>query len=209
MAFEKINILHSPVVATQVENIDTDQIIPARFLKATTREGFADAMFRDWRYTHDNVLIEDSVFAVASDQARILVAGRNFGCGSSREHAAWALADYGFKAVVSSFFADIFKNNALNNGLLPVQVSDQFLNKIFEEHTKNPQIELQINLPEKSIEIVGTGIKEHFPIGEYKQHCLENGLEDIDYLLTTLPLIEKYEGTKNVPNILNFTNKQA
>lgn len=193
MAFEKINILRSEVIATPVENIDTDQIIPARFLKATKREGFGEAMFRDWRYTENNELIEDSVFAKGSREAKILVAGKNFGCGSSREHAAWAIADYGFRAVVSSFFADIFKNNALNNGLLPVQVSDGFLSAIFNEQKKNGKVELEINLPQKSIEIVGTGIKENFPIGEYKRHCLENGLEDIDYLLTTKEIIANYE----------------
>ena len=193
MGFEKINILQSGIVATPVENIDTDQIIPARFLKATKREGFGDAMFRDWRYTSDNVEIADSVFAKANKNAKILVAGKNFGCGSSREHAAWAIADYGFKAVVSSFFADIFKNNALNNGLLPVQVSEEFLQKIFEEHSNNSNIELIINLPEKSICIPGSGDKEYFPIGEYKKHCLENGLEDIDYLITTKGQIEAFE----------------
>ena len=193
MGFEKINILQSGIVATPVENIDTNQIIPARFLKATKREGFGDAMFRDWRYTSDNVEIADSVFAKANKNAKILVAGKNFGCGSSREHAAWAIADYGFKAVVSSFFADIFKNNALNNGLLPVQVSEEFLQKIFEEHSNNSNIELIINLPEKSICIPGNGDKEYFPIGEYKKHCLENGLEDIDYLITTKGKIEAFE----------------
>ena len=193
MAFEKINILRSEVIATPVENIDTDQIIPARFLKATKREGFGDAMFRDWRYTENNELIEDSVFAKGSRQAKILVAGKNFGCGSSREHAAWAIVDYGFRAVVSSFFADIFKNNALNNGLLPVQVSEGFLSAIFQEQKSNGKVELEINLPQKSIEIVGVGLKENFPIGEYKRHCLENGLEDIDYLLTTKDIIASFE----------------
>ena len=193
MGFEKIDILTSTVVATQVENIDTDQIIPARFLKATKREGFGEAMFRDWRYTSEGKVIEDSVFAKADKNARILVAGKNFGCGSSREHAAWAMADYGFRAVVSSFFADIFKNNALNNGLLPVQVSEEFLQKIFSEAAKSDKMELVINLPEKSICICSTGDKEFFPIGEYKRHCLENGLEDIDYLITTKPIIEDFE----------------
>ena len=193
MGFEKIDILTSTVVATQVENIDTDQIIPARFLKATKREGFGEAMFRDWRYTSEGKVIEDSLFAKADKNARILVAGKNFGCGSSREHAAWAIADSGFRAVVSSFFADIFKNNALNNGLLPVQVSEEFLQKIFSEAAKSDKMELVINLPEKSICICSTGEKEFFPIGEYKRHCLENGLEDIDYLITTRPIIEDFE----------------
>ncbi len=193
MGFEKINILTSAIAATPVENIDTDQIIPARFLKATKREGFGDAMFRDWRYTADNKIIEDSAFAKADRAAKILVAGKNFGCGSSREHAAWAIADYGFKVVVSSFFADIFKNNALNNGLLPVQVSEEFLQKIFTEYKKDNKLQLKVNLPQKSIEILSTGEKEIFPIGEYKRHCLENGLEDIDYLITTKDIIENYE----------------
>lgn len=193
MGFEKINVLTSTIAATPVENIDTDQIIPARFLKATKREGFGEAMFRDWRYTAENEIIEDSAFAKADKGSKILVAGKNFGCGSSREHAAWAIADYGFKVVVSSFFADIFKNNALNNGLLPVQVSEEFLQKIFAEYNKDNGLQLKINLQEKSIEILKTGEKESFPIGEYKRHCLENGLEDIDYLITTKNIIENYE----------------
>ncbi len=202
MSFEKINILQSPVVATSVENIDTDQIIPARFLKATTREGFGDAMFRDWRFNSDGSPVRDSVFATAPAGAKILVAGRNFGCGSSREHAAWALADYGFRAVVSSFFADIFKNNALNNGLLPVQVSEDFLQTILRLRKENSALELKIDLPEKYIEIVGNGFeeagrREYFPIGEYKRHCLENGLSDIDYLITTRGIIENFEISNN------------
>lgn len=193
MAFEKINILESEIIATPVENIDTDQIIPARFLKATKREGFGEAMFRDWRYRENGELIEESVFATGKRDAKILVAGKNFGCGSSREHAAWAIADYGFRAVVSSFFADIFKNNALNNGLLPVQVSEEFLKKIFEAHKKNREVRLIINLPQRRISIEGDEAFEEFPVGEYKKHCLENGLEDIDYLLTTKELICKFE----------------
>ncbi len=193
MGFEKINILTSPIIATPVENIDTDQIIPARFLKATKREGFGEAMFRDWRYTQDGKEMKDSVFAKADKEAKILVAGKNFGCGSSREHAAWAIADYGIRAVVSSFFADIFKNNALNNGLLPVQVSEEFLQKIFEAHRNDGGVRLIINLPKKSICIDGSDEKEYFPIGEYKKHCLENGLEDIDYLITTREEIEVFE----------------
>ena len=193
MGFEKINTIISPIIATPVENIDTDQIIPARFLKATKREGFGEAMFRDWRYDEKGELKKDSVFEKGSREAKVLVAGKNFGCGSSREHAAWAIVDYGFRAVVSSFFADIFKNNALNNGLLPVQVSEEFLEKIFDEHKKNANVEVVINLPEKSICIKGTEYKENFPIGEYKKHCLENGLEDIDYLITTKEIIEKFE----------------
>ena len=193
MGFEKINIITSTIIATPVENIDTDQIIPARFLKATKREGFGEAMFRDWRYDENGKVKEDSVFEKGKRESKVLVAGKNFGCGSSREHAAWAIADYGFRVVVSSFFADIFKNNALNNGLLPVQVSEEFLQKIFDAHKENADIEVVVNLPEKSICIKGTDHKEHFPIGEYKKHCLENGLEDIDYLITTKDKIEQFE----------------
>ena len=193
MGFEKINIITSTIIATPVENIDTDQIIPARFLKATKREGFGEAMFRDWRYDESGQIKEDSVFEKGKRESKVLVAGKNFGCGSSREHAAWAIADYGFRVVVSSFFADIFKNNALNNGLLPVQVSEEFLQKIFDEHKKNANIELVVNLPQKSICINGTEHKEYFPISEYKKHCLENGLEDIDYLITTKDKIELFE----------------
>lgn len=194
--FEKITIIRSGVIATPVENIDTDQIIPARFLKKTTREGFGEAMFRDWRFTETGEVIPDSVFAPWEEpitKPKILVGGKNFGCGSSREHAAWAIADYGFKAVVSSFFADIFRNNALNNGLLPVQVSEAFLSALFAELSGNPATELLINLHERSIEIAGTSCKEEFPLPAYKQICLLNGLEDIDYLLTTKPRIEAYE----------------
>ena len=193
MGFEKINIISSTIIATQVENIDTDQIIPARFLKATKREGFGEAMFRDWRYDENGKVKEDSVFEKGKRESKVLVAGKNFGCGSSREHAAWAIADYGFRVVVSSFFADIFKNNALNNGLLPVQVSEEFLQKIFDAHKENANMEVVVNLPEKSICIKGSDQKEYFPIGEYKKHCLENGLEDIDYLITTKEKIEQFE----------------
>ena len=193
MGFEKINIITSTIIATQVENIDTDQIIPARFLKATKREGFGEAMFRDWRYDENGQVKEDSVFEKGKRESKVLVAGKNFGCGSSREHAAWAIADYGFRVVVSSFFADIFKNNALNNGLLPVQVSEEFLQKIFDAHKQNANMEVVVNLPQKSICIKGTDHKEYFPIGEYKKHCLENGLEDIDYLITTKEKIELFE----------------
>lgn len=210
--FEKITIIRSGVIATPVENIDTDQIIPARFLKKTTREGFGAAMFRDWRFTETGEVIPDSVFAPWEEAASgsplatsgkpsvkpaILVAGKNFGCGSSREHAAWAIADYGFKAVVSSFFADIFRNNALNNGLLPVQVSESFLSTLFTALEKDPATGLVIDLHECSVGIAGTIHKEQFPLSAYKQECLLNGLEDIDYLLTTKPLIEAYELQRN------------
>lgn len=193
-------------IYTTIENIDTDQIIPARFLKRTSREGFGEAMFHDWRFNADGAPVEDSIFAPFEDSAKeerpsILVAGKNFGCGSSREHAAWALADYGFKAVVSSFFADIFKNNALNNKLLPVQVSESFLKRIFEALENNPDTEIVIDLKERWISVGNKGKEcgtegtdwEHFPIGEYKQHCLLNGQMDIDFLVSTKGQIETFE----------------
>lgn len=195
-------------IFTRIENIDTDQIIPARFLKKTSREGFSDAMFYDWRYNPDGSPKKDSIFA-ATDNATegekpgILVAGRNFGCGSSREHAAWAIGDYGFKAVVSSFFADIFRNNALNNMLLPVQVSDGFLERIFTALGKDPCTEIDINLAQRRITLVedaGRPIEEqpyeHFPIGEYKQQCLLNRQMDIDYLISTKTKIEEFENNR-------------
>lgn len=177
-----------------MENIDTDQIIPARFLKATTRDGFGKNLFRDWRYTNNDeqqpktdFVLNQSIYA-----GEILVAGKNFGCGSSREHAAWAIKDYGFAAVVSSFFADIFKNNALNNGLLPVTVTDSFLQKIFAEPVTST---LTINLEEQSITIDATGAKESFEINSYKKTCLLNGYDDIDYLISMKQEIEIFEQT--------------
>ena len=193
MPFKKFNTISSSIVATPIENIDTDQIIPARFLKSTTREGFGEAMFCDWRFNQSGTPKEDSIFSDSNREAQILVAGKNFGCGSSREHAAWAIADYGFRAVISSFFADIFKNNALNNGLLPVTVSPKFLDKILTIQRAEPTLTLEIDLPNETITIFieGKGIaQEKFPIGEYKKACLINGQDDIDYLLTTRPLID-------------------
>lgn len=195
-------------IYTRIENIDTDQIIPARFLKKTSREGFGDAMFYDWRYNPDGSPKGDSIFtstdnAIQERKPEILVAGRNFGCGSSREHAAWALGDYGFKVVVSSFFADIFRNNALNNMLLPVQVSDGFLEKIFSALEKDPYTEIDINLVQRKITLVEDAGKplceqphEHFPIGEYKQQCLLNRQMDIDYLISTKTKIEEFEANR-------------
>lgn len=183
-------------IYTQIENIDTDQIIPARFLKKTSREGFGKAMFYDWRFNEDDSVKQDSIFAKYENdeqKPQILVAGANFGCGSSREHAAWALADYGFKAVVSSFFADIFKNNALNNMLLPVQVSPAFLQKIFDTLKEDENAELDIDLTNKKITITKTGEYEYFPIGEYKQHCILNQQRDIDFLVSTKNKIEFFE----------------
>lgn len=175
-----------------IENIDTDQIIPARFLKATTKEGFGKNLFRDWRYVNNDEAQPKKDFALNQPQFKgdILVAGKNFGCGSSREHAAWSLLDYGFRAVVSSFFADIFKNNALNNGVLPVQVSDEFLEEIFREGSEST---LTINLKEQTITIDRTGKSEHFDISEYKKTCLLNGYDDIDFLLSIKGDIQKYE----------------
>lgn len=165
-----------------IENVDTDQIIPARFLKATKREGFGDNLFRDWRYNGDNTPKQDFVLNNPIYSGKILVGGKNFGSGSSREHAAWAIYDYGFRCVVSSFFADIFKNNSLNIGLLPVQVSPDFLDKIFTAIEKDPDTELEVNLPEQSITILATGEKENFAINGYKKHNMTNGFDDIDFL---------------------------
>ena len=165
-----------------IENVDTDQIIPARFLKATKREGFGDNLFRDWRYNADNTPKKDFVLNNPIYSGKILVGGKNFGSGSSREHAAWAIYDYGFRCVVSSFFADIFKNNSLNIGILPVQVSPEFLDRIFTAIEKDPKTELEVNLPEQTITILATGEKESFDINNYKKHNLTNGFDDIDYL---------------------------
>lgn len=188
--------LVSPAVPVPIENIDTDQIIPARFLKATTRDGFGENLFRDWRYNADNTPKADFVLNNPLYSGKILVAGKNFGCGSSREHAAWAIADAGFKVVVSSFFADIFKNNALNNFILPVQVSDDFLDKIFKAIEANPNAELEVDLDNQFIKIVGSGEKESFDINQYKKTCLLNGYDDIDYLLSLRQEIEQYESTR-------------
>lgn len=188
--------LVSTVVPVPIENIDTDQIIPARFLKATTREGFGENLFRDWRYGADNTPKADFVMNNPVYSGKILVAGKNFGCGSSREHAAWAIADAGFKVVVSSFFADIFKNNALNNFILPVQVSDDFLDIIFKAIAANPKAELEVDLENQLISITGTGEKESFDINQYKKTCLINGYDDIDYLLSLRKEIEQYETTR-------------
>jgi 3-isopropylmalate/(R)-2-methylmalate dehydratase small subunit len=182
MAYDKFTVLRSTAVPLPIENVDTDQIIPARFLKATKREGFGEALFRDWRYNNDDSPKKDFVLNNPIYSGKILVGGRNFGSGSSREHAAWALYDYGFRCVVSSFFADIFKGNALNIGILPVTVSPEFLDKIFTAIEKDPKAELEINLPEQTITILATGEKESFDINAYKKHNMMNGFDDIDYL---------------------------
>ncbi|WKN31123.1 3-isopropylmalate dehydratase small subunit [Porifericola rhodea] len=193
---DKFSTLTSTIVPIPTRNIDTDQIIPARFLKATTREGFGDNLFRDWRYNENNEPKADFVLNQENVSGKILVAGKNFGCGSSREHAAWAIYDYGFKVVVSSFFADIFKNNALNNGLLPVQVTDTFLQSIFKQYEENPKLELTVNLEEQTISIKGTDQQEQFDINAYKKYCLSQGYDDIDYLLSQQDKIKAYEQEK-------------
>lgn len=182
MAYDKFSILTSSAVPMPIENVDTDQIIPARFLKATERKGFGDNLFRDWRYNTDNTPKRDFVLNNDIYSGKILVGGRNFGSGSSREHAAWAIYDYGFRCVVSSFFADIFKNNSLNIGILPVTVSPEFLDKIFRAIEADPHTQLEVNLPDQTITILATGEHESFEINSYKKHNLTNGYDDIDYL---------------------------
>jgi len=182
MAYDKFTILKSSAVPMPIENVDTDQIIPARFLKATERKGFGDNLFRDWRYHNDNSPKTDFVLNNPTYSGKILVGGKNFGSGSSREHAAWAIYDYGFRAVVSSFFADIFKNNSMNIGLLPVQVSEAFLDQIFNQIEKDPDTQIEINLQKQTITLLATGAQETFVINGYKKHNLINGYDDIDYL---------------------------
>jgi len=182
MAYDKFTVLKSRAVPLPIENVDTDQIIPARFLKTTKREGFGDNLFRDWRYNNDDTPKQDFVLNNAIYSGKILVGGKNFGSGSSREHAAWAIYDYGFRCVVSSFFADIFKNNSMNIGILPVTVSEGFLEKIFRAIEADPQTELEVNLPEQKISLLATGEHESFDINGYKKHNLINGFDDIDYL---------------------------
>ena len=197
MPIEKFNTLESTCVPLPVENVDTDQIIPARFLKATTRDGFGENLFRDWRYGGQNQKIEDFVLNKSEYSGEILVAGKNFGSGSSREHAAWAIYDYGFKVVVSSFFADIFKNNALNNGLLPVQVSEEFLKVLFIYIQTNPATQVTVDLPAQEISIPGEDISEKFDINQYKKDCLLNGFDDIDYLINLKDEIVDFEKNRS------------
>ena len=189
----KFTTLVSTAVPLPIENIDTDQIIPARFLKATTREGFGENLFRDWRYDGEGRPKAGFVMNSPRYKGEVLVTGKNFGCGSSREHAAWAIAGAGFRAVVSSFFADIFRNNALNNGLLPVTVSERMLAEIFAAVQENPAAELRIDLPAQTIEIVGTQHREPFDIAPYKKQCLMNGYDDVDYLVSIRREIEAFE----------------
>ena len=197
MAYDKFNILTSTAVPLPIENVDTDQIIPARFLKATERKGFGDNLFRDWRYNTDGSPKSDFPLNDPKYGGKILVGGKNFGSGSSREHAAWAVYDYGFRCVVSSFFADIFRNNCLNVGVLPVQVSPGFLEKIFNAIEADPKTEIQVSLQEQTIALLSTGEKESFDINDYKKGNMLNGYDDIDYLLNIKPDIEKF--AQNTP----------
>ena len=190
---QKFDTIISTCVPLPLENVDTDQIIPARFLKATDKEGFGDNLFRDWRYHKDGTPVKDFVLNDSSYSGCILVAGKNFGSGSSREHAAWAIAGYGFRVVISSFFADIHKNNELNNFVLPVVVSEQFLQHLFDSISADHQTQVKVDLPRQTITNLKTGESEHFEINGYKKHCLMEGLDDIDFLVQNQHLIEQWE----------------
>jgi 3-isopropylmalate/(R)-2-methylmalate dehydratase small subunit len=195
MAYDKFTILRSSAVPLPIENVDTDQIIPARFLKATERKAFGDNLFRDWRYNQDGTPKEDFILNNPVYSGKILVGGKNFGSGSSREHAAWAIYDYGFRCVVSSFFADIFKGNSINIGVLPVQVSAEFLDKIFTAMEADPKAELEVNLPRQTITILATGDSESFDINGYKKHNMMNGFDDIDYLQAMKDEVDAFAAT--------------
>ena len=197
MAYDKFKILNSSAVPLNIDNVDTDQIIPARFLKATERIGFGDNLFRDWRYKSDGSTIESFPLNNKKYKGKILVAGKNFGCGSSREHAVWAIYDNGFRAVVSSFFADIFKNNCLNIGVLPVQVTDSFLSQIFYQIEKDPDSIFEVNLENQEFIISESGKKEKFQISVYKKSNMSNGFDDIDYLLNKKKEISKFANKSN------------
>ena len=197
MAIPKFEKLVSPAIPLDIENVDTDQIIPARFLKAVKREGFGDNLFRDWRYDKADRPIADFPLNNPKYSGKILVAGKNFGSGSSREHAAWAIYDYGIPVVVSSFFADIFKNNALNNGLLPVQVSEDFLRRIFAAVENDPQTRFEVDLGTQRITILTTGENTSFDIDAYKKECLLNGYDDVDYLVSIHPEVRAFENAAN------------
>ncbi len=190
---QKFDIITSTCVPLPLENIDTDQIIPARFLKATDKKGFGDNLFRDWRYHKDGSAKKDFVLNDPAYGGSILVVGKNFGCGSSREHAAWAIAGYGFRVVISSFFADIHKNNELNNFVLPVVVSERFLKELFDSIAKDHRTQVRVDLPRQTVSNLTTGKSEHFEINGYKKHCLMNGLDDIDYILENKEKIEVWE----------------
>ena len=193
---QKFNIIKSTCVPLPLENIDTDQIIPARFLKATDKQGFGDNLFRDWRYDKNNRPIKDFVLNDPKYGGCILVAGRNFGSGSSREHAAWAIAGYGFRVVISSFFADIHKNNELNNFVLPVVVSEGFLKRLFDSISDNPKMTVTVDLPRQTVINEATGEQESFEINGYKKHCLMNGLDDVDFLVQNRKCVEAYEARR-------------
>ncbi|GAA4271444.1 3-isopropylmalate dehydratase small subunit [Aquimarina gracilis] len=193
---DKFTKLTSSAIPLSIENVDTDQIIPARFLKATNRDGFGENLFRDWRYNKDGSLNQNFIMNNTKYSGKILVAGDNFGCGSSREHAAWAIHDYGFKVVVSSFFADIFKGNALNNGVLPIQVSQDFLKELFNEIEKDPNTRFEVDLEEEKITILATGNSSMFEINPYKKTCLINGYDDIDFLISNKTEIEAFEDSR-------------
>mgnify|MGYP001818499530 CR=1 FL=1 len=196
MAYDKFTTITSSAVPLPIENVDTDQIIPARFLKATERKGFGDNLFRDWRYNQDDTPKEDFVLNQAKYSGKILVGGKNFGSGSSREHAAWAVYDYGFRCVISSFFADIFRGNCLNIGVLPVQVSAEFLQKIFAEIEKNPDTQFEVSLVDQKVTILATGESEAFNINDYKKGNMTNGFDDIDYLLNIKEAIQEFAKTR-------------
>lgn len=193
---KKFEKLTSKVVPLPIENIDTDQIIPARFLKATTREGFGNNLFRDWRFDGDDQPKADFVLNDPTFTGKVLVAGKNFGCGSSREHAAWAIEDYGFNVVISSFFADIFKGNALNNGVLPITVPEEFLEKIFATVFADPAAEIQVDLEKQTVTLLATGDTFEFEINPYKKSCLINGYDDIDFILSHTKEVEAFEQTR-------------
>ena len=193
---QKFNIITSTCVPLPLENVDTDQIIPARFLKATDKKGFGDNLFRDWRYNADGTLNKDFVLNDPTYGGQILVAGKNFGCGSSREHAAWAIAGYGFRVVVSSFFADIHKNNELNNFVLPVVVGEDFLKELFDSIFADTKTLVEVNLPEQTITNKSTGRVAHFDINGYKKHCLMNGLDDVDFLVGNRDKVEAFEAKR-------------
>lgn len=190
---QKFNVIKSTCVPLPLKNVDTDQIIPARFLKATTKEGFGDNLFRDWRYNADGSPKKDFILNNPRYKGVVLVAEKNFGCGSSREHAAWAIADYGFRIVISSFFADIHKNNELNNFVLPVQVSERFLEHLFDSIKSDPNTEVIVDLPNQTVTNTATNEEEHFEINGYKKYCLENALDDIDYILENKDKIVQFE----------------
>ncbi len=193
---DKFTTLTSSAIPLSIENVDTDQIIPARFLKATSRDGFGENLFRDWRFKKNGGVNEDFVLNNTIYKGSILIAGDNFGCGSSREHAAWAINDYGFKVVVSSFFADIFKGNALNNGVLPIQVSKEYLKELFDQIKSDPNSRIEVDLENQKITILATGTSSGFEINPYKKTCLINGYDDIDFLMSNKAEIEEFENTK-------------